>query len=380
MTTDTRPARPGPAVADRFRRPLAHAWPALAGYVLVRGVGLLLLYLWARAEGGGLIGRLSRADGSWYLRIARQGYDEAERLQSDMAFFPLYPKLIGLLEPISPVGIRATAVALAGIAGIAAAWGLFAIGDHLYGRRAGILLAMLWGVVPHAVVESMAYSESLFTALTAWALYAVLVRHWPAAGVLTLLAGLTRPTATALIAVVGLAALIALVRRRDGWRPWVALLLAPLGWLGYLAWVGQRTGRIDGWFHIQNAGWGTSFDGGIYTLRTAHQRLTEASAFDFYLVSAVLATAVVLFALSWLDRQPWPLLLYSGVLLATTLGSSGYYHSKARFLLPGFALLLPVAKSLAGSSRGRIGLILGALTLFSAYCGGYLLIVWPYSP
>ena len=77
------------------------------------------------------------------------------------------------------------------------AWALFLIGDRLYGRRAGICLAVLWAALPVGIVQSMAYSESLFTALAAWSLWAVLDRRWVLAGVLASCAGLTRPVGAA---------------------------------------------------------------------------------------------------------------------------------------------------------------------------------------
>jgi Gpi18-like mannosyltransferase len=76
--------------------------------------------------------------------------------------------------------------------------GLYAVGKHLRSRTVGVFLAMLWCVVPHALVQNMAYSESLLTALCAWGLYALLRRQWLLAGTLCLFAGLTRPTANAL--------------------------------------------------------------------------------------------------------------------------------------------------------------------------------------
>ncbi|MEV7095622.1 hypothetical protein AB0M80_22520 [Amycolatopsis sp. NPDC051045] len=67
----------------------------------------------------------------------------------------------------------------------------------------------------------MPYSEALFRALAAWALVGVLERNW-------IMAGLVRPTAAALVLAVGLAALVAVIQRRDGWRLWVGgLLLHP---------------------------------------------------------------------------------------------------------------------------------------------------------
>ncbi|MGV9804472.1 hypothetical protein [Micromonospora chersina] len=89
-------------------------------------------------------------------------------------------------------------------------------------RRVGLTLVALWALLPHAVVQNMAYTETIFTALVAWTLYALLRRQWLTAGLLCLVAGLSRPTATTVAAAVGLTALVAIVRRQDGWRPWAA--------------------------------------------------------------------------------------------------------------------------------------------------------------
>ncbi|MFI7205903.1 hypothetical protein ACWEEK_15010 [Micromonospora aurantiaca (nom. illeg.)] len=394
VVTTEEPSRPapapptGPATADRVRpgyvrrlRDAARdAAPALALYAVIRLIGVLVVYLWARNIDVSPVERLTRADGNWYLGIVQHGYDGYEKTQSNMAFFPLYPGLTAALERLSPFSPRESALVVAWLAALAAAWGLYAIGKHLHDRRTGILLAALWGAVPHAVVESMGYSESLFTALAAWTLYALLRRHWVTAGVVCLFAGLTRPTASSLIPVVGLAALLAVVRRRDGWRPWAALLLAPAGWLGYLAWVGSRTGRPDGWFHIQSAGWGTTFDFGVYTVDRGQQALVQVAALPLLVVTVVALLSIMFFALSAIDRQPWQLLLYSGLMLVTTLGAAGYYHSKARFLLPAFPLLLPAAVGLARAGWARAGTVLVTLVALSAYFGGYLLLIWTKSP
>jgi hypothetical protein len=242
------------------------------------------------------------------------------------------------------------------------------------------MLAVLWGVIPHAIVQQMPYTEGLFTALAAWSLWAVLKNHWLTAGVLCLLAGLTRPTATALIPVVCLAALVAIVKRRNSWRPYVALLLAPVGWVGYLLWVGDRTGHVDGWFRIQGDQWKMSFDGGASTVRDFSGILARESAFELILVALTLVVAIALFVLSIMDRQPWQLLLFSGLMLFTAIGASGYFNARARFLLPAFALLLPAAVALAKGRTSRAYVVLGTLAVISAYVGCYLILIWKYSP
>ncbi|MFI7078686.1 hypothetical protein ACIBO1_15465 [Micromonospora sp. NPDC049903] len=375
---DGGPSRPGRL--RRLRAAARYAMPGLAAYAVIRMVGVVVVHFWGGNVGVPLDESLMKSDGHWYLALAQHGYDGYEKTQSNMAFFPLYPGLTAALDRMSPLSTEVAALIVAWLAGLAAAWGLFAIGAHLHDRRTGVLLAALWAALPHAIVQSMAYSETLFTALAAWTLYALLRGHWLTAGVVCLFAGLTRPTASSLIPVVGLAALVAIVRRRDGWRPWAAALLAPAGWLGYLAWVGSEVGRPDGWFHIQSAGWGSTFDLGADTVRRSREVLANPTAAQLFVVSVVLLLALMFFVLSVIDRQPWQLLLYSGLLLVTTLGAAGYYHSKARFLLPAFPLLLPAAVALARAGWARAVTVLLAMTAFATYFGGYLLLIWKRSP
>ncbi|CAM5651659.1 hypothetical protein SANTM175S_07435 [Streptomyces antimycoticus] len=58
-------------------------------------------------------------------------------------------------------------------------------------------------------------------------------------------------------------------------------MLAPLGWLGYVAWVAVRTGSVTGYYDVQN-GWGNGFDGGLAFARlhrrTAHQAALRGRA------------------------------------------------------------------------------------------------------
>jgi hypothetical protein len=93
------------------------------------------------------------------------------------------------------------------------------------------------------------------------------------------------------------------------------------------------------------------------------------------LVVAVLVL-VGLFGLAVRDRQPLPLLVFAGVLLALALTTSGYFGSKPRYLLPAFPLLLPVALRLARLRTPVVVGALGALTAGSAVYG----VVWLLGP
>src|SRR5690349_15398429 len=195
------PGGRGWAVAARL------AWPAVALYAGTRVLTFVVLAVWSRSTSESLGKVLGDFDGVHYVLIADKGYD-AVAGGKEMALFPLYPMLVRAVGWVSPLSTAQNAILISVVASLVAAWGIFAVGNHLADRRTGILLAGLWGVVPHALVQSMAYTESLFTALSAFALLALLRRNWVTAGVLTAVAGLTRPSAIALVGVVGLVALI----------------------------------------------------------------------------------------------------------------------------------------------------------------------------
>ncbi|MGW7429489.1 mannosyltransferase family protein [Streptomyces sp. NPDC054861] len=370
---------PRDALPERVRGNLRHAAPALLGYLVVRLLGLLVLTRWAHLRGHGVWPTLATSwDSSWYLGIAEHGYAQelGERTYgNNLAFFPLYPALIRVFSALTPGSPASVALVVAGVCSLIAAWGVFAVGDRLHGRRTGTVLAVLWGALPVAVVQWMGYTESLFTALTAWALYAVLTGRWAWAAGLAVSAGLTRPTGIALAAAVTAAGLLA---ARRGCRPALAAALAaPLGWLGYVGWVGLRLGRWDGYFAVQRL-WTNEWDGGAVTARTLRELLVYDRRPQLFLVvvSVVLIGAAALFLLCLGDRQPLPLLVFTGVLLLVVLGSGGVYFPRARFLLPGFPLLLPLAHALARARLHAAALVLAAAALSSAWLGGYMLLVW----
>ncbi|MEU6122415.1 glycosyltransferase family 39 protein [Streptomyces sp. NPDC047123] len=372
---------------------MRHASPALLAYAAVRTLGLLVFTAWAHRTPPGSRGRLGVRhllmeawDCDWYLRIAEHGYTHAlgDRIDgNNLAFFPLYPALVRAGETLLPWLPRGAAgLAVSVLCSFLAAWGIFAVGDRLYGRRAGLVLAVLWGSLPVALVQWMGYTESLFTALTAWSLYAVLTGRWVAAGALAALAGLTRPTGAALAAAVTVTALLSLrgrLRAGHGRLPrrlCAGALLAPLGWLAYVGWVGLRLGRWDGYFAVQKL-WRNEWDGGVGTLRKSYDLFAvERPPLFLAMVTATLAGAVVLFVLSVCDRQPVPLLVFTGLLLVIVLGSSGVYFPRARFLLPGFPLLLPVAVALARARTPVLVTVLSAAALSSAVFGGHMLLGW----
>jgi Gpi18-like mannosyltransferase len=218
---------------------------AVLGFVAVRALVLLTLLVAARREGRDAHRLLVAWDGQWYAAIAEHGY-AATTAQADgrslagYAFFPLLPALERAIGGVTGIAAADAGLLVSAVTSVFAAWGIFAVAAGVHGDRVGVAAVLLWGLLPIGVVESMAYSESLFTALAAWTLASVRADRWVTAGVLACLAGLARPAGAALAGTVVVAAAVRLGTRPRAARPLVAAVLAPLGWLAYVAWVGVR--------------------------------------------------------------------------------------------------------------------------------------------
>ncbi|MCC3770820.1 hypothetical protein [Streptomyces sp. UNOC14_S4] len=372
-------ARPR-AAAPRARGALRHAAPALLVYAGIRALGAAVLFAWAAVAGKDAHQLLSaRWDSLWYSRIAEDGYGHTLHLaggkvHSDLAFFPLLPGLERLLSAVFPLSAADAGLLVSALASLLAAWAVFLVGDRCHGRRAGIALAALWAALPVGIVQSMAYSESLFTALAAWSLYCVLTGRWVWAGSLAALAGLTRPVGAAVVAAVWLTAAAVLwrERRRPDGRMLLGVVLAPLGALAYVAWVGVRTGSPTGYLDVQG-GWGNGFDGGVAFGRFVAERLT-GPAWPAG-VGLLLGVALVLwlYAAGVRRGQPLPLAVYAGTVLLLALTAKGYFGSKPRLMMPAFPLLLPLAAAVARLRTVRAVLTVAPVVLVSAVYGAFWL-------
>ncbi|MFE7133936.1 mannosyltransferase family protein [Streptomyces sp. NPDC057638] len=354
---------------------LRHALPLYLG---IRALCLAVLFLWAWRADRSAWGLLTeRWDSLWYARVVEHGYDFTltapdGRVLSDMAFFPLLPWLEQALTATGPLTPGGAGFVVSAVAGPLAAWGIFRVVDLVYGERAALFTVALWAALPVSVVQSMAYSESLFTALAAWSLYAVLRGQWITAGLLASLAGLTRPVGLAVAAAVWVGALLAWRRASDRRRLLLGMALAPLGAASYVLWVGHRTGSLFGYLEVQGA-WGNGFDGGLAFARFIGGLLFSA-AFPAGLALAVgVALLGRLFWKGVRQGQPPPLLVYCGIVALLAVCSSGYFGSKPRLLLPAFPLLIPLGLALARTRPGRAWAVVAAAVAVAAGYGAFWL-------
>ncbi|MFF7075999.1 hypothetical protein [Streptomyces lavendulae] len=367
------------ALRPRVRQTTAPtALVALGVFAAVRGAGVLVVAAgswWAGRDPVRVLG--ASWDSVWYLGIAAHGYGRTQMwasgsVQSDYAFFPLYPALVRLAGGTALAGLAVSWTAAA-----VAAVGVYRVGERLLGTpRGGVLLVGLWAALPHSVVLTLGYTEALLAALAAWALDCLLRGRWAGAAALAVLAGLTRPTGIAVAAAVTAAAVRELaVRNRRAPAVWAAGLLAPAGWAAYVLAVGVRRHDPFGYFTVQRQ-WGSRFDFGAGALGSVEKVLTGGhTPLATTVTVAVLAAAGLLAGALLLERAPLPLLAYTGTLLLITFGGAGFFESKPRFLLPAFPLLLPLAAVMARARPRTAVAVTACLAGLSYGYGVYLLLV-----
>ncbi|MBR8639939.1 glycosyltransferase family 39 protein [Streptomyces tuirus] len=336
---------------------------------------------------------LASWDGWWYQQIARHGYDPALEpvpgatglitLEGNSAaFFPLYPALMRLVSECTGLGLFGAGLTVSVLASFVAALGVHAVATRLGGHRAGLVAAGLWAVWPGSGTEWSGYSESLYTALAAWACHAVMTRRWLTAGVLTCAAGLTRPTAAALVAALAVAALLSLRRRQDGIRrPLAAVAMAPLGLFGYLAWVNYRMGDINGYSKLQDGAWAHKFDWGVHTfdvltsIPVGHFDYLFAMPFEDVIGVCVVLTVPVLTVLLIRLRPPAVLVVYTVLSYLMVMTTQQYFGNVSRYLLPLFPLFVPLALAMRRLRWPSLYTVLGTAALASGSYAGYVLFV-----
>lgn len=354
------------------------------GFALTRV--LTLLVAWQQG-GERTLAALSRADGTWYLRIVADGYDDslapaaadgAARLP-DLAFFPLFPQLVRLVS-LTGLSPAVSALVVSGVAGLVCAWGLVRLGEQLGSARVGVVLAVLWGVQPAAVALSMVLSEATFTAFAVWALVHLLRGHLLPAALLAVAAGLTRPTGVAVVLAVWWVAVPLAVQRTSTRRleAATAVVVAPLGLAAFLVFVAARIGTWDGYWQVQRV-WRTGVDWGATLATTVRERLFDTAVVPYAVVAWLVVVGVVLLvALLW-SRPPGAVVVYTLAALTLITVQAGYVHSRQRFLLVVFPLLLPLARLLARPPAWVTVLVLVAAASLSAWYGAWLLYSWRYS-
>ncbi|TSC88433.1 MAG: hypothetical protein G01um101416_101 [Microgenomates group bacterium Gr01-1014_16] len=180
-------------------------------------------------------------DGIHYISIARRGYGYGQQ-----AFFPLYPKLLSLLNSIfknfTVTGILISSISF--LFGVYLFSKLISL-DHPGPVRKWTLIALF--IFPVSFFFTSVYTEGLFFFLVIGSFYSARRSRWWLAGIFGFLAAYTR-----LAGIFFLPALIAeWWLQKKSFKALIPLILIPLGLLLYMSFLQRTTGDSLAFIHVQ---------------------------------------------------------------------------------------------------------------------------------
>lgn len=189
----------------------------------------------------------ARWDSVWFLRLAQHGYRSAT--DGSAAFFPLYPATVGVLGRVFGghyivAGIVVSLACALAATALLHRLALLKLGGDLAAARRAVLYLLLF---PMTVFLQAVYSEALFLLLCVAAFWLAEQRRWPAAGLVTGLALLTRLWGVALLPSLVLMAWRAPDRR----KALLSLAPAPVLWAAYPLWLDAKVGDAFAFSHAQ---------------------------------------------------------------------------------------------------------------------------------
>ena len=191
----------------------------------------------------GAVGRLldgwASYDAGWYLDIAQHGY---VHFRSE-AFFPLYPLLVHLLGS-SGMGYTPAGIVVSLACFVAAAMLLYRLTADVLGARAALWTVVFLSIAPTSFFFQAIYTESLFLLVSVALFFFAQRRQWLLAGLMGLLATLTRSTGVVLAVPLALFYLQSVDWQWRRIRAGIlSVLLVPCGLAVYMAYLWSARGN-----------------------------------------------------------------------------------------------------------------------------------------
>jgi len=336
-----------------------------------------------RSAGSMILDVLTSWDGVWYMRIVRYGYPSFVPPdityfdpQARVAFFPTYPHLVRFVSWLLPGGDNFAALVLNLVLGAAFIVLVGLLTRSWFGDLVAQRVMILCAIFPGSFVLSFAYSEALLLTLAAACLLLLDRERWLWAGMTAMLATATRPNGIALTAACLVAAVMAR-RAKKSWRPFIAPLLSPLGFLAYQLWINHHARESGVWFRVQGEAWKEGASFGFTAIRRTLEAFTQPLSSPTDLVTAASFACTLLFVWIMWKRHPLPLpaMAYSAVILILML-LPATVTARPRFLFTAFPLFISLAILLSHSKRREwwpyvVGVCLAGLTAMTALYGVY---------
>lgn len=254
----------------------------LAGLVLLVTLGTISQYAaFVTVTGELSLGRFIDAcvwDCRWYGGIITDGYGEAgTRAAANRAFFPLYPGIVWALHKLTAWDVDLCGYLCSTGFTITTAW----VARSWFGANldAWRLFAFSLFLGPFSLLLSTLYTESLFVLLSVLALNAINRERWVEAGFWVALLSATRVTGVLMGAAIAAGFVVAHLRTYGALRSLLpaalrrpglvlALAIAPLGLLAYMAFLHIDAGDALTFLHVQSA-WHRQLQSPLTTLQTA---------------------------------------------------------------------------------------------------------------
>ena len=309
----------------------------------------------------GLFSSWNHWDALRFIGIAQNGYGNID----DTPFFPLFPLLIrGIALLFGNQGQPAIGLVLSNLALLGSLFVLYQLATDALGERVGRRTLLYLCIFPTAFFFFAAYNESLFLLLTASTFLALRRQQWWLAGLLGLLAALTRSAGVLLVLPYLLEVWASResessqVERPDFLRQAVALLptavpvlLILLGTISYCIFCWRVFGNPLAFAAVQSH-WGRvtawPWMGIIFSFVQLFYVQPFGSFIEAHLLLDMAATfgAIALAVVSWRRLRPsyalWISLLVLYMLLSPALNQADILQSNQRFILemfPAFFIL-----------------------------------------
>lgn len=357
-----------PVTADR--PPLAGPRARLAAVFLLAALGIVLRYLAFVLLTGqygppAYLEMLCQRDCSWYASIVLDGYDAVSRAEgkANWAFFPLTPAVVSLLHDIPGLSVQ-LAGAIAGEAAIVVA---AIVARPLFDAdaRAYWLFCVFILAGPFSYAYGIGMSEPFFFLLATLVFVGLERRSYGVAGVAAALLTATRvtgifiliPMAMEALKRPGLAGEAPAGRPRRPSRLVLALGVAPVGLLSFMAYLQVKAGDALAFAHVQTA-WGRGLGNPLGNLLDGLLLMHHGGyglTMSLFALGGLLLAAVLAF------RRDFGMALFvaASILLAMSTG----VMSLPRFVAGLSPVSIAAAQLLSGGRLGTIAAVLASLVL-----------------
>ncbi len=314
-------------------------------------------------------------DGVHYLSIAQSGY-----FQFQQAFFPLYPLIIRFFRLYTIIPPETSSLIISHLFFMTGLAVFLKLAGDFNQKTARLALIFLL-IFPTSFFFAAAYTESLFFMLAVSAVYAAKQQKWWLAGILGMLASMTRVFGV-LLAIIIIGEYLKSSSQKK-WREIGFLALIPLGLVAYMIYLWKNFGDPLVFFHVQPAfGAGRSGSNLIFVPQVLWRYLKIFVTVPLWSLNYLVALAEFFSFLlglwlvaqgSLLKAEP-PYLIYSlAVLLLPTL--TGTLSSMPRYFLSAFPLFFVLGS--LHNKKIKLGLAvlfcLGLLIATAGFLRGYFI-------